>query len=125
MREVYVSKEYWHETAEHLFDICRVCATYELLNPTIPDWIYIVIDHYIEILILHICQQRNINLWEHPEYFDMFHDIISDKVFADASPYLKGRQDGPQLACDYANNLYNFLLTVPIKWEKDRYGNWH
>lgn len=125
MQQIYTTKTFWHKTAEHLIDLCKICKTHELLDRNVPDWMMVILDYYAEIMILHICQVRHIDLQESPEYYDMFREALSRKMYYETKPYTQERKDGPQLYCTEAEDLYDFLINLPIKWEKDRYGNWH
>lgn len=118
MRKMIISKEYWFEVAKLYIDIQCVIATIDLLEAE-PDWMEEITHHYRDILIRHICEKRNFDIDVNPEYYEILEDVLSEKVFNDREPYHGGRPNRAPECREYIENLYNYLMELPIIFKKE------
>lgn len=118
MRKMLISKEYWFEVAELYVDIRRVAATMYLIQAE-PDWMEEVTHHYRDILVRYICEERGFDIDVNPEYYEILEDVLSEKVFNDCDPYHEGRPNHVPECREYVEDLYNYLMELPIFDEEE------
>lgn len=114
MRKMMISKEYWFEVASLYIDIQRVMATMRLIEAE-PDWVEDITHHYRDILVRHICEERDFDIDVNPEYYEILEDVLGEMVFNDCKPYYDGRPYHAPEFKEYVEDLYNYLMKLPLE----------
>ena len=118
MRKMIISKEYWFETAELYVDAQRVAATIYLVE-AMPDWMEEVTHHYRDILVRYICEKRGFDIDVNPEYYEVLEDVLAERMVNDCEPYHEGRPNRVPECKEYVEDLYNYLMELPIIFEEE------